>query len=120
MYEDSKVNNKKTGRQGEDLALEYLRAKGLRLLERNYLIWGGELDLIMKDGEEYVFVEVKTRFDKEIPFEELISAKKIRTIEKTAELWMNKNKIENSDWRIDFVGVDLTTKQIEWIPDCTC
>ena len=116
---DKKKNNKETGKEGENLALEYLLAQGLGFMERNYLIWGGELDLIMKDNEEYVFVEVKTRFDREIPFEELISVKKLRTIEKTAELWLNKNKIENSDWRIDFVGVDLTTNQIEWIPDCT-
>ena len=117
MFDNS--NNKKTGRNGEDLALGYLRAKGLRLVERNFQVWGGELDLIMKDGEEYVFVEVKTRFDKEIPFDELISNKKLRTIEKTSELWLNKNKLENEDWRIDFVGVDLTTNYIEWIPDCT-
>lgn len=116
---DKKKNNKKTGEAGENLALEYLLAKGLSLMERNYLIWGGELDLIMKDKQEYVFVEVKTRFDREIPFEELISVKKLRTIEKTAEWWLRKNNLEDEDWRIDFIGVDLTTNQIEWIPDCT-
>ncbi|MBP9758276.1 YraN family protein [Candidatus Dojkabacteria bacterium] len=120
MYNHLKTNNKKTGREGEDLALEYLRTQGLNLVERNYLIWGGELDLIMRDGEEYVFVEVKTRFDKEIPFEELISAKKLRTIEKTSELWLRKNKFDDVNWRIDFVGVDLTSGDVEWIPDCTC
>ena len=57
-----------TGRQGEDLALRYLQARGLRLLERNYRVArgpsrrGGEIDLILCDGDgTLVFVEVRSR-----------------------------------------------------------
>ncbi len=101
------------------MALEYLTDQGLKLIEKNFLIWGGELDLIMQDGAEYVFVEVKSRFLEDVPFEELISAAKLKSIEKTAQMWLRKNNLEDVDWRIDLVGVDLTTREIEWFPDCT-
>lgn len=112
-------HNKVFGKEGEQMALEYLQSQGLKNLESNFTIWGGELDIIMKDKGEYVFVEVKSRFSQDIPFEELISANKLRSLEKTAEMWLRKNKLEDVDWRIDFVGIDLKTKEIEWIPDCT-
>jgi putative endonuclease len=53
-----------TGQLGEDAALAYLQQHGLRLIERNFLCKGGELDLIMQDGEVLVFVEVRKRADR--------------------------------------------------------
>ena len=49
------------GRQAETLALELLQRKGLRLLQRNWRCRGGELDLVMLDGNVLVFVEVRFR-----------------------------------------------------------
>ena len=49
------------GQKGEQLAAEYLVRQGMEILERNYHIHGGEADIIAKDGETYVFVEVKSR-----------------------------------------------------------
>ena len=54
-------NKQARGRQGEDDALAYLLLQGLVLLERNYLCKGGELDLVMRDGDAIVFVEVRLR-----------------------------------------------------------
>ncbi|HEY9147442.1 MAG TPA: YraN family protein [Gammaproteobacteria bacterium] len=50
-----------TGRHAEQLAERYLGGKGLRLLARNYRCRGGEIDLIMSDGDSLVFVEVRYR-----------------------------------------------------------
>ena len=50
-----------TGAKGESLAASYLKRKGYRILERNYQTRYGEVDLIARDGEYLVFVEVKTR-----------------------------------------------------------
>lgn len=50
-----------TGRQAEAMAAEILRAKGYRLLARNYSAKTGELDLVMRDGGCIVFVEVRAR-----------------------------------------------------------
>lgn len=50
-----------TGRAAEELAAELLRAKGMTLLEKNFRAKVGELDLVMKDKDEVVFVEVRAR-----------------------------------------------------------
>ena len=53
------------GELGERLAAEYVQKKGMRILEHNYRIRGGEIDLIAQDGREVVFIEVKTRASRE-------------------------------------------------------
>ena len=54
-------NRKDIGYYGERVAAKALLKRGYRLLEHNYTIRGGELDLILEKGDEIVFVEVKTR-----------------------------------------------------------
>jgi putative endonuclease len=51
------------GQVGEDAALSWLQQRGLVLVERNFRCKGGEIDLIMKDGDALVFVEVRKRAD---------------------------------------------------------
>ena len=48
------------GRQGEELAAAYLESRGMRVIERNFRVQGGEIDLIAEDGRYLAFVEVKT------------------------------------------------------------
>ena len=50
-----------SGKEAEDLAAQYLKQHGLALLEANYRCRFGEIDLIMQDGKEIVFVEVRLR-----------------------------------------------------------
>jgi uncharacterized protein (TIGR00252 family) len=49
------------GREAEALAARYLECCGLRVVERNFLVRGGEIDLICRDGKTLVFVEVRQR-----------------------------------------------------------
>jgi len=49
------------GKQGEELAAQFLMEKGYEILERNWRNRHKEIDIIAKDGEELVIVEVKTR-----------------------------------------------------------
>lgn len=51
------------GAEAEDGALEYLQRQGLSLVERNFRCKGGEIDLIMRDRQALVFVEVRKRAD---------------------------------------------------------
>jgi putative endonuclease len=51
------------GQRGEDEAARHLESQGLELLERNYRCRGGEIDLVMRDGAHWVFVEVRARRD---------------------------------------------------------
>ena len=50
-----------TGKIGEDLATKYLENLGYTIVERNFVAKQGEIDIIAKDKQELVFVEVKTR-----------------------------------------------------------
>ena len=69
---------KQVGSKGEVLAAEFLKDKGYRIIERNYKTPVGELDIIAKDGETLVFIEVKTRSNNAFgyPFEAVDSRKK--------------------------------------------
>lgn len=49
------------GRRGEQLAAEHLEAAGLTIVDRNWRCSLGEIDLVARDGDETVFIEVKTR-----------------------------------------------------------
>ena len=49
------------GRYGEQVAVDYLVAQGMHLLDRNWRCTAGEIDAILRDGDALVFVEVKTR-----------------------------------------------------------
>lgn len=55
------VHKKILGRKGEKLVAEYLQKAGCKILERNFRTPFGEADLIVEDGDEIVFVEVKSR-----------------------------------------------------------
>ena len=57
----SGLSNRAKGRAGESTAEEYLAVRGYDILEKNYRNRFGEIDIIAKDGETLVFIEVKTR-----------------------------------------------------------
>jgi len=56
-----RTSRQRTGEAAEQQALTHLRQQGLQLLERNYRCQGGEIDLIMREGDTVVFVEVRAR-----------------------------------------------------------
>lgn len=55
--------NRRRGEQAEALAADFLRGEGLRIAGRNYRCRFGEIDLIARDGDTLVFVEVRSRSD---------------------------------------------------------
>src|SRR3989344_5121605 len=59
------MSNKDVGNSGEETACRYLQKQGYKILGRNYRIRGGEIDIVAKDKEALVFVEVKTRWSHE-------------------------------------------------------
>ncbi len=61
MEQEQKSNHLNTGRLGEDLAHDYLIEKGYHILARNWSLGRNELDIIARDGDELVVVEVKSR-----------------------------------------------------------
>ncbi|RJQ41478.1 MAG: YraN family protein [Nitrospiraceae bacterium] len=110
---------KQFGSKGEDLAAEFLKAQGYRIIERNYKTPIGELDIIAKDGETLVFVEVKTRSSNAFgyPFE-AVDARKKHKLKNLALFYMKALK-KNCAARFDVISINLTgsEKEIEHIKD---
>jgi putative endonuclease len=100
------------GKEGEQIAENYLKKKGYRLVERNYRCRGGELDLIALDRRVIVFVEVKTRSDDRfgIPFESVDNRKQRRMI-KAALFFLTQHRLHNRDARFDVVGISLKGRE---------
>ncbi|MDR3085890.1 MAG: YraN family protein [Christensenellaceae bacterium] len=92
------------GRAGEDAALLLLRRKGLRLLARNLKRAGGEIDLLLEDGQTLVFVEVKLRTRDENPAL-AVNAAKQRRVSRAALAYMAENGWLERPARFDVVEV---------------
>lgn len=109
-------HKQQTGRLGEDLAAEYLRAKGYRLLERNCRTPFGELDIIARDGQTIVFVEVRTcRTADFIEPAESVGRRKKEHLIKAAKYWLLAKELNNETaLRFDLIAIILEpAKQTE-------
>ena len=94
------------GNTGENLATEYLEKQGYTILERNFYCKQGEIDIIAKDKNEIVFIEVKSRSNKlfGIP-SEAVTKQKIKHLFRTARYFLYKYKIINEYIRFDVVEI---------------
>jgi|SRR3954447_17758923 len=95
------------GRRGEDAACRFLRKHGYKVLYRNFRHrGGGEIDVVCRDGETLVFVEVKTRANEELrrPFEDIKGFQK-RQIAKGALIWLRMLDNPEIAYRCDVVEV---------------
>lgn len=99
---------KQTGRHGEDIAVRHLVGKGYKVIDRNWRCPIGELDIIMKDGDTLVFVEVRTRRGQSFgtAAESVTPAKQERLIE-LARTYLQEREAPPQSWRIDVVAVQL-------------
>ncbi|MGC8765099.1 MAG: YraN family protein [Brevinematia bacterium] len=107
-------DKKKKGRYFEKLACEYLIKKGYSLLDQNFSTPYGELDLIFKDGDILVIVEVKGRKkSKAFDIKRSIGREKVKRILKTTEIYITKKKIEFREIRLDAVFIEKIGKDFE-------
>lgn len=107
-----------SGQAGEDLALEHLRAQGLRLLARNWRCRAGELDLVMLDGDTVVFVEVRCR--RHLAWGGALAsvdARKQQKLVRAAQLYLLKEKRWSAHpCRFDVVALEGSGRQTpDWI-----
>ena len=104
--------NLEKGNLGENMAKKYLEEKGYSVVEQNYKNKWGEIDLIVKDKKELVFVEVKTRIGEQFGTpEDAINKDKINRLMKNSQAYMNY-KIKSADfsYRIDAICIVLDNK----------
>ncbi len=99
MYERHKL-----GKEGEDYATNYLKDKGYKIIEKNFMCKQGEIDIIAKEKEEYVFIEVKTRqnFNYGMP-SEAVTPKKQKNIWNATKYFLYLHNLENKYIRFDVI-----------------
>ena len=102
------------GVKGEEVATDYLKRKGYKIIEKNYTNnlgrQLGEIDIIAKEKDAFVFVEVKTRnlknYSETLP-EENITQSKLRKLSKIANQYLYTNKLLEKPYRFDAISVWL-------------
>lgn len=100
------LSKQQLGAAGERRAEKYLTTLGYGFVAANYRTRFGEIDLIMRDGEVLVFVEVKTRRGSRQGYpEEAVTWFKLRHTVKAAEAYCITHK-HTGNWRIDVVAVE--------------
>lgn len=101
------------GKYGEELASRYLKKNGYIILERNYKCIYGEVDIIAKNNDCIVFVEIKTRKKiREIMPEDSIGYSKKQHLLKSAEYYISTLPDE-VNYRFDVVSIELNDLQPE-------
>ncbi len=93
------------GPRGENLAGQFLRKKGYRIIMRNFRTEMGEVDIIARDGNVLVFVEVKTRADDDPMPEQQVDAIKQHQLTKMARLYLTRYGTPQPPARFDVVAV---------------
>jgi len=94
------------GRDGEEIAAEYLRNNGYRIVEKNYKNRFGEIDVIAKDGNTVVFIEVKTRNTPSYGTpSSAVDSKKQQRIGKVAVTYLTKKGLTQHPIRFDVVSI---------------
>jgi len=93
------------GKKGEEIAVAYLIKEGYKIIARNWFSDHKEVDIIAKQGDEIVIVEVKTREGDyfEEPWE-AVSTRKIKNIVEVTDAWLNEKKID-LETRFDVISI---------------
>lgn len=113
MWRGNLTPKQQQGRYWEEYALDYLRQRGLVLVETNYACRGGEIDLIMRDAGTLVFVEVRQRDDPAYGGAAAsISPAKIRRLVRAAQTWLLRCE-KHPPCRFDVVAIDGS--HTEWL-----
>ncbi len=109
------TSRKKSGNDAEQQACKHLESHGLKLLKKNFSTKAGEVDLIMRDDEALVFVEVRYRKNADFGGAAAsVTLKKQQRIIKAALAYQQKNNPQSS-MRFDVVAIEGDNRELDWI-----
>jgi len=98
------------GRAAEDAAARFLARQGYEVVARNVWLCGAEVDLVARDGDVVVFVEVRSRSNRRFgTAAETVRARKIARVARAAQAYLALNGLSRAPARFDVVGVDMTS-----------
>ena len=110
------MDSQSLGTWGEDMAARYLVSRGLEVVDRRYRQKWGEIDLVCRDRETWVFVEVKTRTSLYQPSAiDAVTPRKRQRIARAAMSYMKWKRLEGSPMRFDLFLIEAS--RIEWVQD---
>jgi putative endonuclease len=97
-----------TGKRGEDIAAAYLKNRGYRIIERNYKCLFGEIDIVAKDGDTVVFVEVKSRKSEKFGDPQgAVGREKQKKISRISLKYLEEKHLYPCDARFDVVAIKM-------------
>lgn len=103
------MNKTDFGKHGEELAVQFLSKHGYKIIDRNFRIRGGEIDIVALQANTLVIVEVKTRTSHKFGLpEESITRYKLKFLERAAKFYRSSRRNLPFAERIDVVTVDFT------------
>jgi putative endonuclease len=98
---------KAKGDAGESIAVDFLQTEGLRIVQRNYRFDRGEIDIVAQDGDQLVFVEVKSRRTRSHGSpEESMTPLKEEFLKRTAEGYLFEHNMEDRPCRFDVIAIE--------------
>ena len=100
--------SKKLGNYGEQIAIDYLKQKNYQIIDHNYYIHWGEIDIIAFKNNKLHFIEVKTRTSiKKGRPEEVVTKAKIKKIWRAAIIFKDNSKYKYKQFQIDVIAILL-------------
>ncbi len=104
----TKDYKRRLGQRGEEIATAYLQRQGYVIVTRNWRCPVGELDIVAREGETLVFVEVRARRgDRFGTAEESITPAKQAKLVELARTYLQENCLTDHDWRIDVIAIQI-------------
>lgn len=119
------MKRRETGTLGEDIACDFLGKNGYRIIERNFRCPGGEVDIVARQKDTLVFVEVRTKSSRAFGSpEESITAAKMEKLRNLADYYRQNRADLPESWRIDVVAIEMNGRgavtRIELIENAVC
>jgi putative endonuclease len=106
MTENKDSRKIATGKAGEKIAADFLKKNGYRITEVNYRCPIGEIDIVARDKNELVFVEVKARKSSALGYpEEAVGVKKQKKMSQLALWYLQKKKLNDVRARFDVISI---------------
>ncbi|KTD42809.1 YraN family protein [Legionella parisiensis] len=107
------------GRIAEEKALAYLNNQGLELIKKNYNCRLGEIDLIMRDKDQLVFIEVRSRVSMQFGggIASVTYAKRQKILKTAVYYILEHQEYEQFALRFDVVSIDGKSASINWVKD---
>jgi putative endonuclease len=114
MFKEKNYTKIMTGRKGETIAAAFLKNTGYQIVGTNYRCPLGEIDIIARDQDELVFIEVKTRKSTALGYpEQAVDVTKQKKMSRLALWYLEHNNMHDAKARFDVVAVTMSQSEPE-------